>query len=447
MVLEQIRKLKHKLGPLWWHSLLMFGATRIGDVINLYISIFLVPAAIDPDRLGAILPLVQLAVFAGFPLTILLQTVLKFLNVLDVHGHPGQIKKLLHDLASVAAGVSVLIVVVLWFGREFVEARLKYESTAIIWLVIIMGVLGCWQGVVTTTAQALKRFNWLIGQGVVSSAIRLILILLVLKRFQVAGYLASFSVSSLAVVLALGFAVRHYLHPSVATSSYREHLHRISGYFLPVGLMFVMNQLQLVFEPWIVRHRLPAMDSAGFYMVMMFGNVPSYIGTAIMPFFFTLISERYEKGESTARMHAQALIFTLLVGAASAAAIGIAGRPLLAMRETWRTYVEYSPFIWQLGIAAALRSVVTLHTVHEAACRRFGFLRYYVPIVLVELVLLQCLMGWAFFKPWMPAGLWGFVEGLVHRDLQFVVGFMLATRTITVVCAMAEASKKWRRGA
>ena len=92
--------LRRRLGRLWWYTLLMFVASRMGDVIGLVIALFLVPMFVPTERLGAILPLIQFSVLIAIPMTIVTQTALKYLSQFVVVGEKGKIKRLLCDLAA-----------------------------------------------------------------------------------------------------------------------------------------------------------------------------------------------------------------------------------------------------------------------------------------------------------------------------------------------------------
>ena len=70
---------------------------------------------------------------------------------------------------------------------------------------------------------------------------------------------------------------------------------------------------------------------------------------------------------------------------------------------------------------------------HESACRRFRYLRYLLPLVLLEVTLLYVLMGWGALKGLLPPSAWGFVDGLFTSDLGFVINFMLAARLVMAV--------------
>lgn len=441
-VIARLRRLKGRLGTLWWHSMLMFGVSRLGDVINLYIGAFLVPAILSQKQLGMVLPLMQLGLFVAVPVNIVSQTAAKYMNVFKTHDEIGKIKTLLRDMILLTVCYSLVIIVCLWFGRDFIGARLKFEDPMIIVLVACIGVTSCWSPTVTMASQGLKTYYRLTISRVVGPLTRLAVVLLLLERLGVVGYLSATFASSIALVLFLLGGIHRYLARSVVAESYRKHLKEMWKYLLPVGLTVLLAALQRTIEPWIIRQRLPEIDSAGYYVAAVFGLVPSYIVGAILPFLFPVVSERHELKQSTRKIHIQALIVIAVFGLALVALFFFAGGFILSQRPSWRVYAEYAPFMWRLALVTTLNSVFMCHIWHENACRRFRYLRYYAPVVLTEVIVLYVLMGWGLFKPWFPSNLWDAVHVLEVRNLNFIVQAMLVSRLVVMACVVFEICSK-----
>jgi len=440
-----IATIKRRLGSLWWHTLLMSVVARVGDVINWYIGSFLVMDLVSKDKLGAILPLTRLATFFALPLTIVLAAALKYFSVFEVAGEHGKIKRMLRDLAILTGLLSVIVALYLLFGKGFIQERLRFEDPRIIWLVGVMAILTCWNPVARTAAQGLKRFYRLIILGVGAPVVRLVVVVLLLRQFQVAGYLAGSVASALVVLLFLSGGLRQHVSRDIQSQSYREHFPEMWRYALPVGIGILATTLQLTMEPWIIRQRLPEAQSAAYYAAMMFGSIPMILGSAIIPFLFPLVSEKHERGESTRDMHMQTLGIVFLVGILTTLALVFFSDDILGLRASWRAHLHAAPIVWQVGLVMTLHMVMQCHIQHENACRRFRYLKYYAPTVVLEVVLLYSLMGWSVFKPWLPEGLWRSVNGFVVRDLQFIVLFMIAARLITSAGMAVDVAITWRR--
>ena len=79
-----------KLGDLWWYTMLLFVAQRFGDVINMFVGIWLVPKYVSPEDLGAVLPLSQFVSLIGLPLGIIAIPFMKYLNLYAEKGEFGK---------------------------------------------------------------------------------------------------------------------------------------------------------------------------------------------------------------------------------------------------------------------------------------------------------------------------------------------------------------------
>ncbi|MDI6775225.1 MAG: hypothetical protein QME60_07535 [Verrucomicrobiota bacterium] len=423
----------------------MLVISQAGNLVNFYIGVFLAPDALREEQLGAVLPLLQLAGFVGVPLSVVIGTALKYVNVFQANGEYGRVKKLLRDMCWVAVVLSVLVAVYVGHSRGFIQARLKIGDSGIIWMVAGIAVISCWLPLVQMAAQGLLKFYPLIVSSVVAPVARLAAIVILIRQFQVLGYLAASFLSIVSVVLFLGWSVRHSFGKKIPAERYGAYLPEMSRHLLLMGLCVLGANLQTMVEPWVIRHRLSLHDSAGYYMVAMFGNIPAYVAPVMAPFLFPLVSARHATGGSTRRMHLQSLAVVLLIAATLITILALSGRLILEIRPSWRAYAAFAPYMWQAAVVASLSAFVGIHITHENARGRFAYLRYYVPVILLEVVALYGLMGWEFFRPFLPAVIFGAVDGLVVRNLQFVLGFMIGARVLLFLGVCAEVL--WRNSA
>jgi O-antigen/teichoic acid export membrane protein len=430
---ERLAQLYTRMGPLWWYSALMFGFTRIGDLVNLYIALFLVPDVLAQDQLGAIIPINKLVVVMAVPLSIILATSLKYVSVFIHQGQPGKVKAMLRDLSKIMILLSLVVTTVLILFRSFFEVRLKIEDPRIIWLIVAMCLMAIWGPAVSMVAQGLKKFYSIIITRVTAPIVRLIVILIFLQSMQLSGYLLATVLASLSVMLLLASRLLPYLKPSLPCVSYKEHWPEMRRYLVPVGLIILFTALQSMVEPWIIRQRLSPADSAGFYMAISIGNIPMYLSNAMVPFFFTLVSDHFEKGEPTRRLHLQALSFVLLVGGGMSIGFLLFGDALLQLREGWIPFRPYAKYIGLLGLVTTCDMLILVHYLHQNACHRFGYLKYIGALIMLELVVLYGLNGWGLLVDILPPELWEFVRVNVLRSLAFTVGWMLLIRLLIVL--------------
>jgi hypothetical protein len=433
-----LRALKRKLGPLWWFSSFYLIFARLGDIVNLYIGAFLVPSMIASDDLGAILPFVTMIALASRPISVVLTVALKYISVFSVCEERGRIKALLRDLVLLAFALSLGYLAVLWVFRDAIKLRLKFGDDRILWLLAGLFLVSCCGPIVNIASRGVKKFYRLIISCVLGPLVRLLLILLLLQRLQLLGYLTAQFVSSVVVILFLAWGLREYISKNVRAESYASDLPDMRRYLMNAGLTALLWGLCIFFEPWTIRNFTPRIDSAGYYVAFIFGQIPLGFSMAISLILFPLISERFERGEKTKHMLMQSIVVMLIAGSVVNAGFFFWGRHLMQLRADWRTYAEYAPFIWRLGVVGMLQGVITAYMEHENACRRFLYVKLHVPILVTSMGLLYTLMGWHFFKPWLPLGFWQTVESLVSRDLGFIVNYILAQRLLLTVLVFGD---------
>jgi len=289
--------------------------------------------------------------------------------------------------------------------------------------------------VLRVAAQGLMRFRYMILSGVVRPIVYLILMLLLLKRFQLLGYLIALLGASFAVVLYLLWSVREYIGPEIRAEGYGAEWGKIRRYGLNVGSVALLVGFAAIIEPWTIRNFTPRMDSAGYYVAFMFGQIPMYLSAAFTPFLFPLISERFEKGEKTDHMLFQSVVAMLLIGLPLLVFFVFGGRWFLGLRASWRQYVDYAPLLWKISLVSILQSVLGAFLAHENACSRFRYVKWFAPVLVLEVVLLYGLMGWHELRAVVPAGLWEPVQAVVQHKLAFAVWMMMGTRVVLVLAA------------
>ena len=440
-------RVKQRIGPLWWYGALNFGFNKLGDLINLYVGVFLVPALITPEDLGAIVPFRMIIALAGLPMVQFTTVALKFINAFHVDEDKGLIRKLLRDLSVAALLLSAIAWLILWGLKDFIQLRMKVADVAIFWILAATAILTFWQPIVGVVTQGVMRFRELILSSVVRPLVYLVLILVLLKPLRFLGYLTASLGASVAVLAYLGWTVREYLHPRLAAASYREHLPEMRRYLLNAGTVALLMAVAALVEPWTIRNFAPMQDSAGFYMAFVFGQIPGYLAAAFLPFLFPLMSERVERGQSAQGLLLQALGVTLLAGAAVIVVFAAGAGPLFRLRASWRVYLDYAPYVWRLGVISMLDGLIATFLAHENAHGRFAYVKVFLPILAIEIVGIYCLMGWDFFRPHLPAAAWQAVNQITGHKLSLAIYVMLVARLALVVPAACLVAGLLRRGA
>jgi len=432
-IANSVRKMQARLGPFWWHSTLMFGASRIGDVLHIFVGLFLVPLYVPEEQLGAVLPLMSLGAFFSVPLTAAARTTARYVTKFRVAGERGRIRAILRDLMRVSLAVSGLGLLIVWGGQSFFAARLQFEGRAIPLLLAGLIALSCWRPLLTLANHGLGQYYRITLSVMVTAAARLGLALILLPFWGLEGYLAVQLLAGLAAAFFLLRGFREYFGVEVVSVSNRALFKEVGRYFLPILLMTALFSFQAMMEPWIIRQRLPSGESAAYYLASRFGMIPRYLSAALVAFLFPMVSERHDRGQSTRGLRWQSLGGMLAIGLIVVVLLAMFGSRLLGAFAPWRPYVPYASLLWQTALIAVGTGLIALYTTHESACRRFGFLWMVTPVILLEIGGLYSLMGWSFFRPFLPDAVWHGVDGWVRAEIGFVVAFMLASRGVVLL--------------
>ena len=271
------------------------------------------------------------------------------------------------------------------------------------------------------------------------------LVLLLLRPLQLLGYMIAVMGMSLAGALYLGWAVREYIRPGIVPASYREHWPEIKRYVINTGALALFTGMAALVEPWTIRNFTPPMDSAGFYMAFMFGQIPLYVTAAFLPFLFSLISERHERGQRTEALLAQSLVAMAATGVPLVILFVLFGDRLMNLRPSWSQYAAYSPLLWKVAAGSTLQGVISAYVSHENACQRFKYVRFFLPVLAVEMAVLYVCMGWGFFQSRMALSVWETVDRMLGSKIEFAVWVMLGARLLLALPVFGHVMRMRRR--
>ena len=405
-----VQSLRARLGELWWYTLLGFIVNRLGEVVNLYIGIFLVPKMMPARELGAVTPLMSVGAFVGLPIALLLIPVGKFLNVFAAREEYGKVKALLLDAIYVNLAFAVVVLGWLAFAGNGILERMHLTDRRILIPVAAFAVLSCLEPIIGSAQRALKCFRSMLVSGLGGPYVRLAGMLLLLAPFGAFGYLSAQLAMTLWGVGCALVALHLYLRKCGGRISYREDVRDMVTYSLPLVAMTFAGRIQGPVEAFVIRHRLPEEVTAGYYFSTMFGAIPGYATGALVTFFWPIVSEKFEKGESTRKLLMQSMLFNFVVGGLTLLGVALVVPYVFRLRGPWQGYEDYSRYVWQAGFITLLKNVQAIYTAHESACRRFVYVRYMVPLMLLEAAVLYGLPAWGGAAPYIPVGLWRFVD-------------------------------------
>jgi hypothetical protein len=136
-------------------------------------------------------------------------------------------------------------------------------------------------------------------------------------------------------------------------------------------------------EQSIVRTALPAMDSAGYYMVSRFSDFLNYLTFPLLLVMFPYTATAAKRGETTRPFVLRCSIVTIVAAAAMALVYALFGKALLSLLPHGADYAAYARYMPALVAITALTACQIFFTNSEVSAGRFGFLWWLVPLHIV----------------------------------------------------------------
>ncbi len=427
---------KLRLGQLWWYSAVRMVIHPVGGLIDMYVGMFLVPDALPPETLGAILPLVKLLAFAAMPMSVLVDVVIKYLNKYHIAGSLGRIKKMLRDLGLTALVLSMLAILALFFLEEQIQKRVKFENDLVFWI-LVAGVAVQYSLIIARAAlNGLMKFRFLILGRLLQPVSRLIIALLFLKSLQLAGYVLANVASTAALLLFFVLALKGSLKKADKTESYMGELRNMSRYALGAGAFAIVSALNQLVAPWVVRNFTSPNESGAYYIGFLIGGIPLSIAGAAKPFLFPLISAKFEESNSTRKYLYQFSAVVGVVGLLSAAALFIGGDFILSLRSSWQVFSAYSSVLWKFALLMTLEGLIFAYVAHEKARGRFFYSKIMTPLYMAHIISFYSVMGWGFYEAHLPHKLWQTIDNILDEPgLNFVVWWLLGFQFLLAAIA------------
>jgi O-antigen/teichoic acid export membrane protein len=283
----------------------------------------------------------------------------------------------------------------------------------------------------------LKQFRTIAITNLLAAPLRLITMLVFMPFRAISGYFVGQSAPSVLVILASLFGLRQKLNRHVQSEPYwLEDWRPIMRYTVPVAVYVVTGAIQVMVETFVIRHRLPDMDSAGYYVISRFSEIGAYAGMTFIFVLFPLAVENHEQGERSHRLLWQSMGGALGSGLLLAAGFHFFGRWLLGLSPEWANYVPYASQMTLLTVVVVVRVASACFVNFEMACGRFGFVSYFILLSGIESALLYCLTGYTFFEGLLPAGWVMWMGSLRAARLDFLIHVMLWFSVATFACLL-----------
>ena len=438
------RAIKARLGDLWWYSLLLMAAQRFSDIINIFIGLWLVPRFLNQSQLGAVLPLMQIGTVLGLPFLIISTPLSKILNVYATKNDQGKIKSILIDLAKYTVIFLAGIVVFSLVAMKPIFLRLHVPDSKFSWLIIIAGTIAAIGPLGTVIMQALKRFNTITLLTFLTAPVRLITLIVILPVQALTGYFAGQTIPH---VIGLGvsvFSARNFFSKKIKRVNYfSDDGKRIFSYIWTYGLTTCIGVVQIAVESFVIRHRLPELESAAYYIISRFAETGGAMGMALILIAFPLMSEQHEKGERTQKIMWHSFLGSLSVGCLLTLFFLVAGKHILSLSSLWHDYIPYTRHMAVLTLIHSLRIAAACFIFSELAGNRARFLIYYATFVILECAFLYSITGYEFFNAVLKPEHINAITNFNPCRLTFILATMIIFSTGVFIATVMHALSRY----
>lgn len=381
------KSLRGRIGELWWYSLWLFVAQRLGDAINFVVGVWIVPRYVPMEELGAVLPLVNIVSVIGFPLAIVSIPFLKFIAVFREKNELGKAKSLIRDTFVATAAFSFVSVLIAYFvlPRFFVDLRIENGSLSL--LLILVAIASSVQGLFVNAASGLKLFSATVWLSALAAPFRLVAMLVFMPFRPLSGYMVGQGAAPAVGIFGSLLAVRKFLVSPIPYVRYwKEYGGAIWRYTWPLAIMAVVSISSSNLDALAVRCNLGEFESAGYYLITRFSDIALYLGAAFTAFLLPILAGKGGDDDESRKLTAETALASLLGGIAVVAALSLFGERLLNASAEWSPYVSLSRLMALFSVNATLLAVASAITMAFIARGRFAFLWYALPIMLTKSV-------------------------------------------------------------
>lgn len=437
--------IRRRIGDLWWYTILLFCVQRLGDVINMFVGLWLVPRYVPMEELGAVLPLTYIVGFIGLPLGIIAVPFMKFLNVYAERGELGKVKALLRDGFLWTGALALLSFVLAYFVLPLVFTRMRVAAGSLGLLIVGLSVLGSISVIFSNAVQGLKMYSTTVWFSAITAPLRLVLMVVFMPFRPLSGYLVGQAAAPGVSVVGAIWVLRKKLGRAVKSVPYwHEDGSAMIRYAIPVLIGSVTSAITIAVDQLVIRHRLSDFDSAGYYMISRFADIGSYFGSVFIVFLFPMVASRMKRDAASLNALKHSIFGTLASGCVTCVLLWIFGDWLLGLQAHWQPYAVFAP---HMALLAAV-NVVTLTcgclVTYETAQGRFRYLWYLVPMSLGRSLGLYALLGYGFFEGMLPAAWLRAIVEFNPCRLGFVIVVMFAANIITLALLLFDVYG-WRR--
>ena len=428
-------QLHARLGDLWWYTSLLFVVQRFGDIINMFVGMWLVPRYVPQAELGAVLPLTQFVSLVGLPLGVIAIPFMKYLNLYAEKGEYGKVKSLLRDAFVWTGGLAVVTFLIACYLLPVLFARVRVPVGSLGMLIVAVSILGAVSVIFQNAVQGLKLYSATVWFNALVAPVRLVLMLVFMPFRALSGYFVGQGAAPGVMVLGALWVLRKRLGRSVKAQPYwREDGRAMIRYAIPIAALTIVSVAFSFVDSLIIRHRLSDFESAGYYIISRFSEITSYFGMVFMVFLFPMVASRVANAKDPKDILVKTLYGSTLSGLLFAFFLFFAGSFILGLQDIWNAYQPLVPHMVWLCILNVFLMLNAAFSTYESARGRFRFLWYVIPITVVKGVSLYLLTGYTFFAGILPPGVIRAIDEFNPNRLSFLLAVFIVAQALICAC-------------
>lgn len=428
-----MNRIHAKLGDLWWYTILLFCAQRFGDVINMFVGLWIVPKYVPMEELGAVMPLTNIVSVIGIPLTIIAIPFLKFVAVFAEKKEFGKVKALIRDTFIGTGIFTLLTILIAYFILPLFFERLRVENGSLAFLLVATTIITAVSTITGNAVSALKMFSQTIWYSAIAAPLRLILMIVLMPFRPLSGYVVGGAALPAVGVIGPLFALRKFFKSGIKAEPYwKEHGRDILKYTWPLIIMTMINAVTSNMDTLVIRHRLNDFESAGYYIVTRFSDISLQLGSVFVAFLMPLLADRNGNDSELRKLVTHSLIGILISGFAIAMLLLFWGAPILELKPEWSIYKSLSFHMVGFAFLGTLATANSCITTSLIARSNFSFLWIKMSLITVRSFFLYSLTGYTYFSNILPNGVITAIEQFNPCRLSVILWTMLIVEFITL---------------
>lgn len=427
-------RLHARLGDFWWHALMLFLAARAADCLNVFVGLWLVPKYVETSELGAVLPLTQFANFLAIPIAVFASTFRNELSSLAINRQFGKIKTLIRGVFIATAIFLFLAIVICKLILPAYLERIRVAEGSLGIVILISSFIGTVAPIYSNALQSLKKFKANSLINLIGAPVRLLTMIVTMPLRAITGYFVGQTAPSAVCIIGSILSLRKELSVPAAPYWNKEIVHRLGRLYFIIGIGTLATSFSLLVESTVLRQRLPAIDSAAYYMITRFSDIAGFLSGALVFTIFPYTAELASKGKDYRPLIVKSSLAVFISNAALAAFFWIFGEQTLALLPNGSAYSQFWWAIpWLIGITS-LNLCNNFYWTAQTSAFIFGYMKWWLPLTLLYPIALLLVTGHGYFTAYMPQAWTIFLSNHNVTSLSTILWWMTGIAVIKSIC-------------